>query len=62
MYREAMAVMLDSLNRYTRVPGGFASIRSVLSMEHVSYTTLSAALCIASLLLVKTGEHCCQYL
>ncbi len=35
MYREAVAVMVDSLNSHTRVPGGFASIRSVLSMEQV---------------------------
>ena len=38
MYREAVAVMVDTLNRHTRVPGGFASIRSVLSMEQVTHT------------------------
>ena len=51
MYREAVSVMLDSLNRHTRVLGGFASIRSVLSMEQVSNTTPTAALCIATLLM-----------
>lgn len=36
MYREAVAVMMDGLNRHTRVSTGFSSIRSVLSMEQVS--------------------------
>ena len=39
MYREAVAVMMDSLNKHTRVPGGFASIHSVLSMEQVESAT-----------------------
>ena len=39
MYREAVAVMLDSLNRHTRVATGFSSIRSVLRMEQVQDAT-----------------------
>jgi len=35
MYRDAAQAMMDSLNRHARVPGGFSSIRSVVTMEQV---------------------------
>ena len=34
-YMDAARYMMDSLNKHARVEGGFASIRSVLSMEQV---------------------------
>ena len=33
-YLRAAQQMMDGLIRHTRVPGGFASIRSVATMEH----------------------------
>lgn len=34
-YMDAARYMMDSLNNHARVEGGFASIRSVVSMEQV---------------------------
>ena len=40
---DAAQAMVGSLNKHARTPGGFSSIRSVVTMEQVRHPDLSAS-------------------
>ena len=56
-YMDAARYMMDSLDKHARVQGGFASIRSVVSMEQVRSALKLSRRSLSDVYILSNGIH-----